>query len=209
MTLGERIAALRQSRRLSQDELAARVGVTRQSVSKWENDASVPDLDRLLQLSQLFGVTIDELVKGGTLPDSAAEPEPAEPPARGFPLKKAVGLMLLAVGLLTAVLALALPADSLLLFAGLLLPVGVLLLAVRRHTALWVGGLLLAVYFLLSPVLSGILPLSLLTPAFWQEFPTLRCLLVLLGWAALALWVWGLVRAIRQRGRSKASGRTE
>lgn len=49
---------------LSQDTLAEQLGVSRQSVSKWETDGSIPDLNRLVKLSTVFGVTLDELVKG-------------------------------------------------------------------------------------------------------------------------------------------------
>ena len=62
MTLGENIARLRAEKRLSQGDLADALGVSRQSVSKWETDASVPELDKLVRLSELFGVTLDRLV---------------------------------------------------------------------------------------------------------------------------------------------------
>ena len=72
MTLGERLAHLRNREGLSQDALAEKLGVSRQSVSKWENNVSTPDLDRLVKLGEVFGVSLDELVKGEALP--AAEP---------------------------------------------------------------------------------------------------------------------------------------
>ena len=64
MTLGERLTALRKEKGMSQDALAGILGVSRQSVSKWETDASIPDLDNLVRLSDLFEVTLDELVRG-------------------------------------------------------------------------------------------------------------------------------------------------
>ena len=64
MTLGERLIQLRAKAGLSQDALAERLGVSRQSVSKWENDVSVPDLEKLVKLSEMFGISLDELVKG-------------------------------------------------------------------------------------------------------------------------------------------------
>ena len=67
MTLGQHLTYLRTGRGWSQDVLAEQLGVSRQSVSKWETDSSVPDLDKLLGLSELFGVTLDELVKGNPL----------------------------------------------------------------------------------------------------------------------------------------------
>ena len=64
MSLGNNIYELRSKANLSQEELAAKLGVSRQSVSKWETDASVPDVDKLIQLSKIFEVTLDELVNG-------------------------------------------------------------------------------------------------------------------------------------------------
>ena len=62
MTLGQNIARLRTQKNLSQGDLADALEVSRQSVSKWETDASIPELDKLLRLAELFGVTLDELV---------------------------------------------------------------------------------------------------------------------------------------------------
>ena len=68
MDLGTHIYQLRRARGLSQDDVAEALGVSRQSVSKWENNASVPELEKLLALSGLFGVSLDELVTGDTPP---------------------------------------------------------------------------------------------------------------------------------------------
>ena len=64
MSLGETIHRLRTEQNLSQDGLADALGVSRQSISKWETNRSVPDLDKLVKLSGVFGVTLDELVPG-------------------------------------------------------------------------------------------------------------------------------------------------
>lgn len=64
MTTGQRLLALRTRAGLSQEALAERLGVSRQSISKWETDGSIPDLDNLVRLSEIFGVTLDALVKG-------------------------------------------------------------------------------------------------------------------------------------------------
>ena len=71
MTLGEKISTQRILHQLSQADLAEKMNVSRQSVSKWETNASVPELDKLLQLSELFHLSLDELVKGDPLPESA------------------------------------------------------------------------------------------------------------------------------------------
>ena len=64
MSLGENIYRLRSEKGMSQSELAEALNVSRQSISKWETDGSVPELDKLLSLSSLFGISLDELVKG-------------------------------------------------------------------------------------------------------------------------------------------------
>lgn len=64
MSIAERIMNLRKKEGWSQEELADRLGVSRQSVSKWESGASVPDINRILEMSELFGVSTDHLLKG-------------------------------------------------------------------------------------------------------------------------------------------------
>lgn len=76
MTLGQRIQEHRLRLELSQEALGERLGVSRQAVSKWEADAAVPDTDKLIALSKLFGLTLNELlqVEGPEGADPAAEP---------------------------------------------------------------------------------------------------------------------------------------
>ena len=68
MTLGENIARLRTQKDWSQGDLADALGISRQSISKWETDTSIPELEKLIKLSELFGVTLDQLVHGGVTP---------------------------------------------------------------------------------------------------------------------------------------------
>lgn len=63
MILGEKIIHLRKQREWSQEELASQLGISRQSVSKWESGASIPDLDKIISMSCLFGVSTDYLLK--------------------------------------------------------------------------------------------------------------------------------------------------
>ena len=63
MILADKIISLRKKVGWSQEELAEQLGVTRQSVSKWEGAQSVPDMDKVVQMSRLFGVTTDFLLK--------------------------------------------------------------------------------------------------------------------------------------------------
>ncbi len=63
MILAEKIMKYRKENGWSQEDLAAQLGVSRQSVSKWESTASIPDLDKILKMSELFGVSTDYLLK--------------------------------------------------------------------------------------------------------------------------------------------------
>lgn len=83
MTLGEKLQKLRKARAWTQEELAEQVGVSRQSLSKWESDGALPDTANIILLADLFGVTTDYLLRDGEEVASADLPHPenAAPPA--------------------------------------------------------------------------------------------------------------------------------
>ena len=64
MNLGENIYHHRTRKKLSQEALAEALDVSRQSVSKWENNSAVPELEKLIKMAQIFEITLDELVAG-------------------------------------------------------------------------------------------------------------------------------------------------
>ena len=107
MTTGQKIQALRKGRGLTQEQLAARLGVSRQAVSRWELDETLPDTQNLLPLKEALGVSIDTLLdstRGLEEPATQAGPAPAaaSPPARpslGALLKRRFWLLLLPVEL--------------------------------------------------------------------------------------------------------------
>ena len=94
MIFADKLIALRKKAGWSQEELANQLNVTRQSVSKWEGAQSVPDIDKILQLSRLFGVTTDYLLK-----DDIGEPEYApsdtasDAPLRRVTMEEASGYL--------------------------------------------------------------------------------------------------------------------
>ena len=61
-SFGERFGRLRKQKGLTQEELAQKIGLSGQAVSKWENDASMPDVSLLVELSEILGVSLDELL---------------------------------------------------------------------------------------------------------------------------------------------------
>ena len=75
MILADKIIDLRKKAGWSQEELAEKLGVSRQSVSKWEGAQSIPDMNKILQLSELFGVSTDYLLKDSL---EAAETVPSQ-----------------------------------------------------------------------------------------------------------------------------------
>lgn len=64
MEIGRRIKNLRAEHNISQEQLSEKIYVTRQTISSWENDKSYPDLNSLIRMSEVFNITIDNLVKG-------------------------------------------------------------------------------------------------------------------------------------------------
>jgi len=145
MTLGERINSLRNERNMSQADLADALGVSRQSISKWETNAAVPELDKLVKLGEYFGVSMDALILGEQ-PEPQAQPEqnaPAEhieasTPARNGPSRKTVGLILLCFGGLVILLFTQLGGFLAgLLFSSPFLLCGVVCLVFKRNVGLW------------------------------------------------------------------------
>lgn len=148
MTLGKRISTYRTARRLSQEEVAERLAVSRQAVSKWETDRAVPELDKLVALSDLFGVTLDQLVKGEEETPPSSDPpsgtaERAVAPAGQAPWRPSstrciIGAMLLCVGGVVTLWMLLNGWDLFsLIVGGPLLLCGGYTLVVRRHLEVW------------------------------------------------------------------------
>ena len=173
MTLAEKIAALRGARELSQGDLAEELDVSRQSVSKWETGQSVPELDKIIKLADLFGITVDELVRDGPAPEpSPAEMSPAaqpetkivyvERPRRRFTPVQIVGAVcgVLGVGLILGLYG----RDPELPILGVALILASLpLLLVKKHPLLASGWLIWAVGYpiMCNPAITGL---------HWQPF---------------------------------------
>ena len=77
MTLGQRIQDLRKQHNLSQEALGEKLGVSRQAISRWEMDGAVPEVDKLIAMGRLFGVSLNDLLQvEGPVPEVEAEPVP-------------------------------------------------------------------------------------------------------------------------------------
>lgn len=106
MNFGERIYELRSKSGMSQGELADNLEVSRQAVSKWENNSAVPELDKLLKMSELFSVSLDELVKGEkTITETTVSAQQEVVPViikQSLPMRKIVGLILFGMAFIAA-----------------------------------------------------------------------------------------------------------
>ena len=163
MNLHETIYRLRTARNMSQLELAEALEVSRQSISKWETGAAVPELDKLVKLSDVFGITLDELVRSTAEMPKTGQPElpsaaqPVETPRRMEP-HRIVALVLLCMSLALTALLVSLPdfgRDA--LIAGLLLVAAcvVLLVLPRRHLLWGFWTLWIAVFLLMEMLFDG------------------------------------------------------
>ncbi|MBQ2699482.1 MAG: helix-turn-helix transcriptional regulator, partial [Firmicutes bacterium] len=108
MSFGESLSRLRRARGLNQEDLAAQVQVSRQAISKWENDDAMPDLPKLLAVADALEISLDELCGReayAAAPAAAAEPAapPAAPPQQRHALRPVLRFVLaLALGFVLA-----------------------------------------------------------------------------------------------------------
>ncbi|MBQ8229000.1 MAG: helix-turn-helix domain-containing protein [Clostridia bacterium] len=108
MTTSDKIQKLRKESGMSQEAFAEKLGVSRQSVSKWESGASIPETDKILAMSEMFGVSTDYLLKNDNINTSKTEEEdltvtPKEEKKRKFTPKKIIALVAAICVLITAI----------------------------------------------------------------------------------------------------------
>lgn len=142
MTLGEKIYKLRTDRNLSQGDLAEKLEVSRQSVSKWENGAATPDLDKIIKLAEVFEITIDDLVKGENV--SLHEEKPLEMPMKkesAFPPRKIIGTVLLSLAFIVTFICFVIGGiEGMLagiLFSSPLVLSGIICFIFKKNIGLW------------------------------------------------------------------------
>lgn len=143
MNIGERIHDLRIKRNMSQSDLAEALGVSRQSISKWETNTSIPEINKLVDMGKLFGVSLDELVCG-TECGNPSETQQAEVNGHTahsqIPNSRMVGIILLIAAAVIFLVFLIL-ADLLaaLIFASPFFTLGAMCFFIKKHLGLWCG----------------------------------------------------------------------
>lgn len=167
MNLGETICRLRKKAGMSQSDLAEKLDVSRQSVSKWETDAAVPDLEKLVKMGEIFGVSLDGLVKGETVEREKQEvpPVPASRPERTKAQKAGIVLLCIFV-VLALLLAVSFGLGGMILGLPVLIPALFCLLA-KKHPvlkALWADFFLVHAYMVAA---TGIQAAQILLTPYW------------------------------------------
>lgn len=165
MTLSGKIYLLRTRRELSQEDLAAALGVSRQSVSKWETGQSVPDLDKIIRMADLFGVSVDELVREGEPP----APPQAEPRAvclmqekKGFTGTQKAGFCMEVLGVVLFLLGVMRQESVAAVIGEALLLLGLPLLLAKKHPWLILGWLAVGLSLLVFNPYTSVSPWGLM-----------------------------------------------
>ena len=151
MTLGEKIYKLRNDKGFSQSDLAEKLSVSRQSVSKWENNSAVPELEKLIKLAEVFNITLDELVRNQQKENIGDKQKSDYVKIPSIQTRKIVGTILLCTAVCVCLLLMVTNGISGLI-AGVMLssPIivcGIICLNVSKHTVLWCSW---AVYILID-----------------------------------------------------------
>ena len=175
MSLSEKILSLRTGLGLSQEELAEKLEVSRQSVSKWETGQSVPDLDKFIRLADLFGISVDELARD--TPEQGEGTSAQDPERTLFWRRNLLSpwledlqhqIFVFIVLILATVLAVALKVPGALWLPVLAFEV----VLVKKRQPLVVGGtLLIALVLHVPPLLAGVLVGLFLLGALYLALP--------------------------------------
>ncbi|MBQ7344836.1 MAG: helix-turn-helix transcriptional regulator [Oscillospiraceae bacterium] len=203
MTLGKRIAAGRKRLGLTQDQLADKIGITAQAVSKWENDQSCPDISTLPKLADILQTTTDALLGRAEAPTPPpADPAPVQPAikwstgSRHYTLRHA--FLALFIGAITLTAALL---GHHMTFWSILWPSVILVVGVsgswRRSSFFRIGCLLLGGWFLLEN--TGLLTIGLDTAMI------LPIILLLFGFSLLLDAMLGR-KAVTHHGHHPSQG---
>lgn len=196
MTLGEKILKLRSTAKMSQGDLAEKLNVSRQSISKWETNQSVPELDKLIQLSDLFQISMDELVRSNDLDQRekeeteipSAEPQPKQVIIqRSLSTQKIAGFILLALGLLCCILAL-FAGSGLLIIGGYIIFCSILCLLLKRYAGLVIGWITMIQAIILTPLFTGVRMLSVWNPGYMRH-AGINQIISILMWVFLAVLI--------------------
>ena len=218
MSLGETIYRLRTEKKLSQGDLAEMLEVSRQSVSKWENNNAVPDLEKIIRLSEVFEVSLDELVKGEAASqrtETVSSVPMQEKKESGFPPRKIAGTILLCMTFFVVMLfAVAGAGLGGLIFGLPFLVCGILCFVLKKNVGLWCAWAVYVLFDIFMAFATGIRRASVLHTFQWT--PQMNYARLAFAWVSvISLAVMITVTVVRfgkepfdmeQKGRRKLIG---
>lgn len=210
MLLSERLYELRTKNNMSQGALAERLDVSRQTVSKWENNLSIPETEKILQLSEIFSVSTDYILKGEEREEKAEpvyvyvekEADSSSLESKEKITRKYVGLTLAIIsGLLTAIF-LFLTAAGFWILAiptALVMLVGIFIYNNLKHPWFIISWTAFLISLPLMFFFTALNPLMIFDPVIYTEGYTVHLLFAYGTWAVLiALILWS-VKLVKKR----------
>lgn len=176
---------------MTQGDLAEKLNVSRQSISKWETDTSVPELDKLIMLSSLFNISMDELVRDELIEKKTDEekeiaeksiPETAVA-SKQMSTQKIIGFILLGAGIICLPL-LFFIGPAVLIFSAVFLIFSLICFFAEKYAGLIIAWILTVAAILLIPICTYINIFFFLQKSWYrQPFTTENFL-------AVCLWIW-------------------
>ena len=187
-SIGERIYDLRNRNNMSQGNLADKLDVSRQTISKWENNMCLPEAEKLLQLSEIFGVSTDYILKGRTI----TEPEPVyiyvkDPESENNSkynervVRKYVGIVLAVIFALITIVILAMGGTIFAVIPGTVIVLGILLAKNVQHPWLITSWATYIIGVAALPFFTRISPFMIFDPIIYTK-----------GYEIHFLWGWGI-----------------
>ena len=210
MLLGERLYELRTKNNMSQGALAERLDVSRQTVSKWENNLSVPETEKILQLSEIFSVSTDYILKGEEREEKAEpvyvyvekEADSSSLESKEKITRKYVGLTLAIISGLLTVIFLFLTAAGFWILAiptALVMLVGIFIYNNLQHPWFIISWTAFLISLPLMFFFTALNPLMIFDPVIYTEGYTVHLLFAYGTWAVLiALILWS-VKLVKKR----------
>lgn len=201
MTIGEKIAQLRVQHHFTQNELAEKLGVSRQAISKWENGNSIPDLENLIAISELFETSLDALAKESPL-ISQHIPQKEMPAKSALTPRIIFAWILFGIGCLSMILGFCFLGGISVLGIYLLLCSLICFLS-KKHPGLIIGwGTFLTVSFFL-PYYTSTSMQTIFFPYAYSNGMWIQLIISWIMWIFLLLLIW---RTIQTTPAKKLSG---
>lgn len=193
MNIGEKIYALRREKNLSQGDLADMLEVSRQSVSKWENNTAVPDLQKIIRLSEIFEISVDDLIKGEK-PHHETKTEYIIKQEH-MPGRKIAGIILICMSFLLTILFL--PAG--ILYASPLIICAVICFVCKKDVlikCIWLGYICADIFFRFT---TGTRPWNILYIFSWPDNLTSQKIASVISFAVMIAIIAATVIVLAKR----------